>query len=77
MTGHWRRDGARNSTLVNGALIATGALAIIDNIGAHWVLQLHRAVPGRHATSVEIGLVVLGTGLLILGIWREAQARRR
>lgn len=66
----------RNSALINGALIALGALAIVDNILAHWLLGLHRAVPGAWAVYVEVGLVVLGTMLLSLGLWREVRARR-
>ncbi|HEX9616822.1 MAG TPA: DUF2243 domain-containing protein [Anaerolineales bacterium] len=66
----------RNQALINGALIAVGAVAIIDNIVAHWLLGLHRAVPGPYAGWLEAGLVVLGAGLLILGTWRELRARR-
>lgn len=66
-----------NDALINGALIALGALAIVDNVVAHWLLGLHRAIPGPWAGAVEVGLVVLGAGMLILGIWREVQARRR
>ena len=67
----------RNNALINGALIALGALAIVDNVVAHWLLGLHRAIPGPWAGAVEIGLVVLGASMLILGLWREVQARRR
>jgi uncharacterized membrane protein len=67
----------RNDALINGALIALGALAIVDNVVAHWLLGLHRAIPGPWADVVEAGLVVLGAGMLILGLWREARARRR
>jgi len=58
----------RNHALVNGALIAVGALAIPDNIVAHWILGLHRAVPGPWAGPVEVALVVLGAGLLAIGV---------
>jgi len=68
--------GQRNAALLNGALIALGALAIVDNLLFHWLLGLHRAVPGPNATAVEIGLVVLGTVLLVIGLWREQRARR-
>ena len=54
--------------LVNGALIGIGALAIVDNIVAHWLLGLHCAVPGPWATPVEIGLVLLGMGMLAVGL---------
>jgi uncharacterized membrane protein len=67
----------RNEPLLNGALIALGALAIVDNVVAHWLLGLHRAIPGPHALPAEIGLIVLGAGLLGPGIWWEARARRR
>ncbi|GIW07517.1 MAG: hypothetical protein KatS3mg060_2322 [Dehalococcoidia bacterium] len=66
----------RNGALVNGALIALGALAIMDNVVAHWLLGLHRAVPGPWAGPVEIGLVILGTGLLALGLWQERRMRK-
>ncbi|MCE7981793.1 MAG: DUF2243 domain-containing protein [Caldilinea sp. CFX5] len=71
------RDENRTDALVNGALIALGVLGIVDNVVAHWLLGLHRAAPGPNATPVEVILVVLSAGLLILGVWREAQARRR
>lgn len=60
----------RNDSLINGALIALGALAIVDNVVAHWLLGLHQAIPGPWAGAVEVGLVVLGVGMLILGLWR-------
>jgi uncharacterized membrane protein len=67
----------RTDALVNGALIALGALAIVDNVVVHWLLGLHRAVPGPWAGAVEAGLVLLGAGLLAVGVWRERRARRR
>jgi uncharacterized membrane protein len=67
----------RAGALVNGALIGIGALAIVDNIVAHWILGLHRAVPGPWATPVEIGVVLLGVGMLAAGLWHERRARRR
>lgn len=66
----------RTDALVNGALIGIGILAIVDNIVAHWLLGLHRAVPGPWAGPVEIGLVVLGAGMTAFGLWRERYARR-
>lgn len=68
---------ARNDPLINGALIALGTLAIVDNILAHWLLGLHRAVPGAWAVYVEVGLVAFSAMLLSLGLWREVRARRR
>jgi len=71
MSRHGRTD-----ALLNGALIALGALAIVDNVVFHWLLQLHRAIPGPWAGTVEGGLIVLGVGMLAVGLWREKQARR-
>jgi uncharacterized membrane protein len=66
----------RTDALINGALIAIGALGVADNVVVHWALRLHRAVPGRHASAVEATLVILSAGLLALGVWREQRARR-
>ncbi len=66
----------RNGALINGALIALGMLAIVDNIVVHWLLGLHRAIPGPWAASVEVGLIVLGIGMFALGVWRERRTRR-
>ena len=66
----------RTDALVNGGLISLGALGVLDNIVAHWLLGLHRAVPGPYATPIEVTLVVLCAGLLLLGLWREARARQ-
>ncbi|RWG42265.1 MAG: hypothetical protein E5X21_01925 [Mesorhizobium sp.] len=49
--------------MLNGAMIALGALAIIDNVFFHWVLQVHWAVPGPWAFPVELALVIVGFGL--------------
>jgi uncharacterized membrane protein len=70
------RKDDRTDALVNGALIALGAAAILDNLVAHWLLGLHRAVPTSWAIFVEIGLVVLGAGMVFVGLWREIRARR-
>jgi hypothetical protein len=67
----------RNAPLINSILIALGTLAIVDNIVVHWLLGLHRAIPGPWADPVEAGLVVLGVGMLILDLWREGQAWQR
>jgi hypothetical protein len=66
----------RNDALINGALIAIGTIGVLDNIIVHWMLKLHRAVPGCHAFAVELGLVAVSIGLLTLGSWREWRARR-
>jgi uncharacterized membrane protein len=66
----------RTDAMLNGALIALGVMAILDNVLVHWILRLHRAVPGPHVLEIEIGLVALGVVLVGLGIWRERRARR-
>ena len=66
----------RNGALMDGALISIGVLAIVDNIVAHWLLGLHRAVPGPWAIYVEVGLVALGVGMAAYGLWRERWVRR-
>ena len=53
----------RTGALINGALIAIGTLGVVDNIIVHWVLQLHRAVPGRDALGVELALVAVSACL--------------
>lgn len=65
----------RTDAMINGALIALGALAVVDNVVAHWLLGLHRAVPGPWAGPVEVGLVLGGAGLVVLGLRRERRAR--
>jgi uncharacterized membrane protein len=62
--------------MINGALIAVGALGIIDNVLFHWILQLHRVVPGPSAFPIEVLLVIVSFGLLIMGLWRELRSRR-
>jgi hypothetical protein len=66
----------RNDALLNGALIALGAAAILDNVLSHWLLGLHRAVPGELATPVEVALAVLGGGAVLVGVGRERRASR-
>lgn len=68
---------SRNGALVNGILLAVGAAAVVDNIVGHWVLDLHRAVPGDAAGEVEVGLVVAGVVAFVVGLSREVSARRR
>ena len=67
---------ARNEAMLNGALLALGALAVLDNVLAHWVLELHRAIPGPYALHVEWSLVILGALMFVLGLRRELRARR-
>lgn len=71
------RGDERTGALVNGALISLGALAVVDNVVFHWLLGLHRAVPGTGAEFVEVGLVALGVAMLALGLWLERKARKR
>jgi uncharacterized membrane protein len=66
----------RNSSLINGALIAIGVLGIVDNVIFHWVFQLHRVVPGPSAIIVEVMLVVASLVFFAAGIWRELRARQ-
>jgi uncharacterized membrane protein len=68
---------ARTDAMLNGALIAVGALGIVDNIVVHWLLELHRAIPGPHATTVEVILIWISALLLATGILREVRARKR
>lgn len=67
----------RTDALVNGALIALGAAAVLDNVFSHWLLGLHRAVPGDAATPLEAALLVLGLVLVATGMLRELRARGR
>lgn len=64
----------RNDAIINGALVALGALGIIDNVIFHWLLGFHRTVPGPYALHVEIVIVIISTILLVVGLWREARA---
>jgi hypothetical protein len=66
----------RSDALLNGALIALGALAILDNVVVHWLLGLHRAVPGPNALAVEWFLIAVGAVVFGVGVWRERRARR-
>jgi len=62
--------------MLNSALIAARVVGILDNVIAHWWLQLHRILPGPEALPVEIAVVILGIGALVIGIWRERRARK-
>lgn len=77
MSDHETSTSPRNGALVNGILLAVGATAVVDNIVAHWVLDLHRAVPGDAAGEVEVGLVIGGAVAFVVGLSRELHARRR
>lgn len=63
--------------MLNGALMAMGVLAVLDNVLFHWLLGLHRAVPGEHALEVEYALIGSGVILLGVGAWREFRSRVR
>lgn len=69
-----RQQDDRTGALVNGGLIGIGALAIVDNVVAHWIFGLHRAIPGPWSGPVEVALVLLGAGMLTVGGWRERRA---
>jgi uncharacterized membrane protein len=64
------------NTLVNGALIAVGALAIIDNVVFHWLLGFHRLIEGwDYNLYGEAFLVALGVAMIALGVARERRRR--
>lgn len=67
----------RTDAMINGALIALGSFGILDNAVFHWLLELHRAIPGPHALEVELALVAGSIVLLFLGIGREYRARKK
>jgi hypothetical protein len=67
----------RNDAMLNGALIAVGALGVADNVISHWILDLHRAVEDSpHALQIEIGIVAVSAAMMATGIIRERRARR-
>ncbi|HEV2767418.1 MAG TPA: DUF2243 domain-containing protein [Acidimicrobiales bacterium] len=66
---------ARRQALVNGGMVALGVVAVVDNVVSHWLLGLHRAVPGDAATAVEVSLVVMGVVLVAVGLGREVGQR--
>ena len=69
-------DAPRNDAMVNGALIALGALGIIDNVVVHWILGWHRAIEDHpHTLEIEIGIVAASAAMLTAGILRERRAR--
>jgi hypothetical protein len=67
----------RTDALINGAVIAFGSAAILDNLFSHWLLGLHRAVPGSAATPIELALFLTGALAVGIGVRREMHARRR
>jgi hypothetical protein len=68
----------RNDAMLNGALIVVGALGVFDNVVVHWILGWHRIIEDHpHALELEIAAVAASTALLVTGIVRERNARRR
>jgi len=67
----------RRSALLNGALIALGAMGVLDNLILHWGLGLHRAIPGPRAFAVEVVLVIASGAVFGVGLWRERRARNK
>jgi uncharacterized membrane protein len=68
----------RANAMINGALIAMGILGIVDNIVIHWMIGLHRAIEGsEYALHAEIVLIIGSAILLMVGLQREMNARRR
>jgi uncharacterized membrane protein len=62
--------------MLNGALIAVGALGVLDNVIVHWFLGWHRAIEGSpHSLAMEISLVAVGTLMVVTGAVRERRAR--
>jgi uncharacterized membrane protein len=67
----------RSDAMINGALIALGALGIFDNVVIHWILGWHRAIEDSpYALHLEIGIVAASTAMLVTGVVRERRARR-
>jgi uncharacterized membrane protein len=61
---------------VHGALVALGALAVLDTAVLHWALGWHRLNQAwSHEANLvaEVGLVLLGAAMLAAGL----RARRR
>jgi len=71
------RNRGRNDAMLNGALIALGALGIFDNVVVHWILGWHRAIEDSpHALEIEIGIVAISAAALVTGVVRERRARQ-
>jgi uncharacterized membrane protein len=53
---------------VDGALVALGVLAVIDNLVFHWLLSFHRFKDGWPGSIyVEVGVVVIGVAMAVVG----------
>jgi uncharacterized membrane protein len=71
------RAHSRTDAMLNGALIALGALGILDNVVVHWLLGWHRPIEhSPYALEAEIGIVAVSAAMLIAGFVRERRARR-
>jgi hypothetical protein len=67
---------SRDGAMLNGALIALGALGIFDNVVVHWILGWHRAIEDSpHYLEIEIAIVTVSTAMLVAGVVRERRAR--
>ncbi len=68
---------SRNRILISGILIATGSIAILDNIFSHWIFKLHSVLPDETQSKyVEAVLFVVGLALFGIGLYREIKDRR-
>ena len=62
---------------VNGALVALGVLAVVDNVVFHWLLAFHRFKTGwPGSVYVEVAGVADGVVMVVAGVRREWTARR-
>lgn len=71
---HESTMGESNDAMLNGAFKVLGAVCVLDNVVVHWMLELHRAVPGSCALQVEWALVILGALLFAIGLRRALHA---
>lgn len=70
-------DEQRSDSLLAGALMALGALAVVDNVVFHWWLGFHRfnqAWSHELNLAVEASVVLTGIAMLVIGVH---QARPR
>ena len=67
----------RNRALINGILMATGSIAILDNVFSHWIFKLHSVLPDETLSQyIEAALFVLGLILFGIGLYREIKDRK-
>ncbi|MGH3665580.1 MAG: hypothetical protein ACRDU8_05745 [Egibacteraceae bacterium] len=67
----------RDDAMLNAVLIALGALAMLDNIIFHWILESHRFKEGWAGSVYTEALpVAAGTVMVAVGVLRERRARR-